>query len=66
MNKKENNNSELQLTELLYPLDELLITGVESILNKCIPIEECYYWFYELHISDIDIADIIRHITLIF
>jgi len=66
MNKKENNNSELQLTELLYPLDELLITGVESILNKCIPIEECYYWFYELHISEIDIADIIRHITLIF
>lgn len=55
----------LQLTELLYPKDEVLMTFKQCILKKK-PLHETLYWLWELYYSGEDIDKIVSDIYFEF
>lgn len=46
----------LQLSEHLYPLDEVVVSFVQSVLSKR-TIKECLYWLMELYTSTTTVVD---------
>ena len=46
----------LQLSEHLYPLDEVVISFIQSVIGRY-SIKECLYWMMELHLSTNTITD---------
>jgi hypothetical protein len=55
----------LELTELLYPKDEVIMTFKQCILQKK-PLHETLYWLWELHYSGEDIDKLVFDIYLEF
>lgn len=46
----------LQLSEHLYPLDEVVISFIQSVIGRH-SIKECLFWLMELHVSTNTIGD---------
>jgi hypothetical protein len=56
----------LVLTELLYPLDEVEISAMESMLDRSIETKVLYFWLHELHVSGYNLADFMIRVYLMF
>ena len=42
------------LTRFLYPLDEIELSFINSLLNKT-NLQECYFWIFEIHFSGFNV-----------
>ena len=53
------------LTRFLYPLDEIELSFINSLLNKT-NLQECYFWIFEIHFSGFDVFPFLWKIYLDF
>jgi hypothetical protein len=58
-------SSTFTLTRFLYPLDEIELSFINSLLNKT-NLQECYFWIFEIHFSGFDVFPFLLKVYLDF
>ena len=58
-------SSSFTLTRFLYPLDEIELSFINSLLNKT-NLQECYFWIFEIHFSGFNVFPFLMKIYLDF
>ena len=58
-------SSSFTLTRFLYPLDEIELSFINSLLNKT-NLQECYFWIFEIHFSGFNVFPFLLKVYLDF